>query len=180
MSWEFAILDGIQNIFQSSVMDTMMPLITHLCDGGIFWILLALVFLMIPKTRRVGCFIVAALLVDVLLVNMLVKPLVNRIRPYEINTMVTLLINKPIDSSFPSGHTAASFAATAGLFMAGRKNWGIAALVLSGVIAFSRLYLYVHFPTDVLGGICFGVLSGVLGGLLIKLIEKQREKKNRA
>ena len=107
MSWEFTILDGIQNIFQSSVMDTVMPLITHLCDGGIFWILLAFVFLMMPKTRRVGCFIAAALLVDVLLVNMLVKPLVNRIRPYEINTMVTLLINKPIDSSFPSGHTAA-------------------------------------------------------------------------
>ncbi len=178
MNWEFVVLDGIQELFSCKAMDLIMPMITHLCDGGAFWIVLALILLLNRKTRRTGCFMAAALLADVILVNMLVKPIVNRVRPYEINTMVNLLIRKPIDSSFPSGHTAASFAATTALFMAGRRNWGIAALVLSTAIAFSRLYLYVHFPTDVLGGILFGILSGILGGLILKLVEKKRTKKN--
>lgn len=106
---------------------------------------------------------VAALVVDVLLCNIVLKNLVARTRPYDVNTGVHLLVAKLHDYSFPSGHTAASFASVTTLYLAGEKKLWKFALVLACLIAISRLYLYVHYPTDVLGGILFGVISGYLG-----------------
>ena len=140
-----------------------MLFITRRGDAGIIWIVLSIVLLLIPKTRKSGVVMVAALIVDVLLCNIVLKNLVARTRPYDVNTGVHLLVAKLHDYSFPSGHTAASFASVTALYLAGEKKIWKFALVLACLIAISRLYLYVHYPTDVLGGILFGVISGYLG-----------------
>lgn len=144
-------------------LDKIMVFITRLGDAGIIWIMLSIVLLLIPKTRKSGAVMVVALVVDVLLCNIVLKNLVARTRPYDVNTGVHLLVAKLHDYSFPSGHTAASFASVTALYLAGEKKLWKFALVLACLIAISRLYLYVHYPTDVLGGILFGVISGYLG-----------------
>lgn len=174
MSIDFAILDFIQEHLRNAFLDFLMPVITVLGDAGIFWILLAIVLLIYKKTRRVGVILAAALVMDLLLCNILIKPLVARTRPYDVNMSITLLIKKPIDYSFPSGHTAASFASVTALFLTKKKILWEIALLLSCLIAFSRLYLYVHYPTDILGGILIGILAGVAGWLIVTSIEKKR------
>ena len=162
MNIELNILDWIQTL-HTPFLDKIMVFITRLGDAGIIWIVLSIVLLLIPKTRKSGAVMVVALVVDVLLCNIVLKNLVARTRPYEVNTGVHLLVAKLHDYSFPSGHTAASFASVTALYLAGEKKLWKFALVLACLIAISRLYLYVHYPTDVLGGILFGVISGYLG-----------------
>lgn len=167
LAFDFGILDWIQLHLRCGFLDTVMPLITKLGDAGILWIVLTILLLLIPKTRKTGITMAAALIFDVLLCNLLLKPLIARVRPYDINTAVSLLIAPPTDFSFPSGHSAVSFAATTALFFKKDRLW-IPALILSVCIAFSRLYLYVHYPTDVLAGILLGILTGWLGYLITK------------
>ena len=162
MNIELNILDWIQTL-HTPFLDKIMAFITRLGDAGIIWIVLSIVLLLIPKTRKSGAVMVAALVVDVLLCNIVLKNLVARTRPYDVNTGVHLLVAKLHDYSFPSGHTAASFASVTALYLAGEKKLWKFALALACLIAISRLYLYVHYPTDVLGGILFGVISGYLG-----------------
>ena len=133
------ILDWIQAHLKCGFLDTVTPWITALGNAGAVWIILAVVLLLIPKTRRNGGAVAAALIIDLLLCNCLIKPLAARERPFTLQE-VELLITAPTDYSFPSGHTAASFAATAALFFSKNKGW-IPALVLSSMIAFTRLYL---------------------------------------
>ena len=159
---EIHILDMIQNL-RTPIGDVVVPLITRLGDAGIIWIILTVLLLIIPKTRKTGVIMMAALLVDVLLCNVFIKNLVARTRPFDVNTAVQLLVAKPRDYSFPSGHTAASFASVTALYLAGEKKMWKAALVLAVLIALSRLYLYVHYPTDVLGGMLLGCLAGYAG-----------------
>ena len=169
---EIQILNMIQNL-RTPLGDTIVPLITRLGDAGIIWIILTLILLLIPKTRKTGVILTAALLVDLVLCNMLLKNLVARTRPFDVNTAVQLLIARPRDYSFPSGHTAASFASVTALYLAGEKKMWKAALVLAVLIALSRLYLYVHYPTDIIGGVIFGSLSGYLGYKIVEWIRKK-------
>ena len=125
--------------------------------------MLAVILLIFPKLRKSGVIILAALVVDLILCNGILKNLVGRTRPFDVNTSVSILINKPRDFSFPSGHTAVSFAAVAALFFSGEKKLWKISLVAAVLIAFSRLYLYVHYPTDILGGIVVGILAGYIG-----------------
>lgn len=162
MGIEIQILDWIQNI-RTPFGDIIVPLISSLGNAGIIWIALTLVLLVIPKTRRSGLIMALALIADLILCNGILKNLVARTRPYDVNTAVNLLIEKPVDYSFPSGHTAASFAAVTALYLAGEKKLWKPALVLSILIAFTRMYLYVHYPTDILGGIAVGIISGYIG-----------------
>lgn len=170
---DFAILDFIRNHLTCSPLDTIVPLITRLGDGGIFWIALAVLLLIPRKTRKLGVAMAISMILDLLLCNILLKPLVARIRPYDLRE-VALLIEAPHDYSFPSGHTAVSFAAAGALtFMKARGK--VPALVLAALIALSRLYLYVHYPTDVLGGVLVGLLCGFLGTFLTKKLPFFRE-----
>ena len=159
---EIHILDMIQNL-RTPIGDVVVPLITRLGDAGIIWIILTVLLLIIPKTRKTGVIMMAALLVDVLLCNVFIKNLVARTRPFDVNTAVQLLVAKPRDYSFPSGHTAASFASVTALYLAGEKKLWKPALALAILIAFSRMYLYVHYPTDILGGVIFGSISAWIG-----------------
>lgn len=164
---ELQILDMIQT-WRTPILDSFMSAITRLGDGGVFWIALAVVLLVIPKTRKYGIVMAVALILDLLICNICLKNLVARSRPYDVNTAIELIARKPRDYSFPSGHTAAAFTATLALYFARCKKWWILSLVLAVLIAISRLYLYMHFPTDVLGGIFIGVLCGYLANKIIK------------
>lgn len=162
MNIELTFLDWIQTLHTPSL-DKVMMSITKLGDAGIFWIVLTALFLLLPKMRKVGIVMAAALIVDALLCNVVFKNLFARTRPYDVNTTVQLLIEKMNDYSFPSGHTAASFASVTALYLTGQKRLWKITLVLACLIAVSRLYLYVHYPTDVLGGMLLGIVSGYLG-----------------
>ena len=162
MGIEIKILDWLQTI-RTPFLDKIIPVISSLGNAGIVWILLMVVLFIIPKTRKSGLILFFALIVDMILCNGILKNLFQRVRPFNVNTAVTLLIAKPGEYSFPSGHTAVSFAAASALFFAKEKKLWIPALVLAIIIAFTRLYLYVHYPTDVLGGILIGIISGFIG-----------------
>ena len=170
---ELRFLDFLQTI-HTPRLDKTLAFITSLGNAGIIWIVLAVVLLILPKTRKTGIIVAAALLMDLILCNLILKNLVARVRPYDVNTAIAILIKKPLDFSFPSGHTAASFAAMTALFLAKMKKAWIAALILAVLIAFSRLYFYVHYPTDVLGGAVVGILSGIIGYAIVEKIDKRR------
>lgn len=170
---DFSILDFIQSHLRSGFGDAVMPFITHLGDGGAVWIALDLCLLAVPKTRRVGAALTAGLVLESTCCNLLLKPFVARVRPCDINTAVQLLVPRPTDFSFPSGHTGASFAAASALYFGRSRLWP-AALVLAVLIAFSRLYLYVHYPTDVLAGALLGIMLGWLGSVAVSAVERKR------
>ena len=159
---ELGILDWIAAHCHTAFLDGFMPFVSSLGNGGMIWIALGLGILLFHRGQRsTGLQVLLALVLSLILCNLLLKNGVDRIRPCELNQAVRLLIPCPRDPSFPSGHTSASFAAVAVLFLRRwRGRW--AALVLAVLIAFSRLYLYVHFPTDVLGGVIVGSLCGWL------------------
>lgn len=174
MSFEFTILDFIQQNLRSELMDKFMVNITHLGDAGIIWIILTIAFLIIPKTRKIGFVLALALLFDLIFCNIIVKPFFARTRPYDINTAVELLIGRQVDYSFPSGHTAAGITCTTALYLMRRKWLWKITLCFSVLIAFSRLYLYVHFPTDIIGGIVIGIICGILGYKVASRIAKKK------
>ena len=166
--FELTILDWIQETMRCTVLDTVMPLISHLGEAGIVWIVLTLVLLCTKRYRRAGLSCACALVLDLLACNIILKPLVGRVRPFDLNPLAPeLLVAPPTDFSFPSGHTAASFAATGALYASGTRLW-MPALGLSLLMGLSRLYLYVHYPSDVLGGLILGTLVG-FGGYRLAL-----------
>lgn len=164
---DFAILDFIANRVRCGVLDALVPLVTHLGDGGWFWIALAVVLLIPKNTRKYGVAVALALIFDLILCNVTIKPLVQRVRPYDIRQGIELLISAPHDYSFPSGHTAASFAAAGALLFMKAKG-RIPALILAVIIGLSRLYLYVHYPSDVVCGAILGLVCGFLGCYLAR------------
>ncbi|MDD3227984.1 MAG: phosphatase PAP2 family protein [Oscillospiraceae bacterium] len=170
LSLDFTILNFIYDNCRTAWLDVFMPFITKLGNSGAIWIALALCLLIGGKYRKTGIALCCALVLDIIVCNGILKPFVARIRPCDVNTAVELLITRPTDFSFPSGHTAASFAAVSALYFCRRKLW-IPALILASLIAFSRLYLYVHYPSDVLAGILLGAVFGFLGCKLADFIE---------
>ena len=170
------ILLFIQEYIRHDWMDWFWKAVTHLGDGGVFWILLGIILLFSKKTRPAGVAALLALLVGALITNVCLKNFVARIRPYEVVEGLRLMIERQRDYSFPSGHTAASFASVTALYLAGEKKMWKAALVLAVLIALSRLYLYVHYPTDIIGGVVFGSLSGYLGYKIVEWIQKKKIK----
>ena len=172
---ELGILDGIQAHLRCDFLDAVLPWVSWTANHGEVWILLAAVLLLLRRQRRYGAAVACALVLDLVACNLVLKPLIGRVRPFVFNPEVALLIPPPLDASFPSGHTAASFAAVFALKTAGSPLWK-PALVLAVVIAFSRLYLYVHWPSDVLGGALLGAAVGWAGA---KLAESARERLRR-
>ena len=167
------ILLWIQLYLRHEVLTPVLTFITHLGDKGLFWIVLSLLLLIKKSTRKTGFLSLLSLLITFLIVNVCMKNGFARIRPYETLTDLLLLIEKQSDFSFPSGHSASSFASAVVLFKRLPKRYGIPILILAVLIAFSRIYMGVHYPTDILAGI----LIGSIVALLIVYVNKRIEKK---
>ena len=157
---DFEMLNYIHEHFSCSILDFLMPKITFLGNGGLIWIITAIVMMSLRKYRKTGIVIGTALILCGITGNILLKNLIARERPCWLNETVQMLISIPKDYSFPSGHTMSSFASATVLTHYERKK-GIAACILAAMIAFSRLYLYVHFPTDILAGMLIGIVIGL-------------------
>lgn len=170
---EFSILDWIQNNLRCGVLDVWMPAVSKLCDHGEIWILAAAVLVLIKRYRQ-GWSVGMALALDLISCNVILKPLIARIRPCVINSTLELLVEMPTDYSFPSGHTAASFAAVFALYFSGSALWKPAS-ALAFLIAFSRMYLYVHWPSDILGGIFLGLAVGWSGTQIVNHIADKKK-----
>lgn len=160
MDWEFSFLYFLQEL-HNPVLDKVMVFITSLGNEGLFWIGLAILMLFFKKYRKCAVSIAISLVLMELIGNVILKDLIMCDRPCWIDPTVELLVKAPSSYSFPSGHTFAGFASAVTVFLNHKKE-GIAAIVLAGLIAFSRMYIFVHFPTDILGGIVFGIGVAVL------------------
>ena len=168
------VLEFIRIHMSSGILDQTMPFITKLGNSGLIWIVAALVFLASKKYRTDGLLLVISLLLCGLIGNIILKPLIARIRPFDVNTAIQLLIARPIDFSFPSGHAMSSFAAATVIFHA-NSSMGIAAFILAALIAFSRLYLYVHYPSDIIAGILIGVFISTATIYIFNLKTKEEK-----
>lgn len=164
---ETEILRLIHSFLECDFFDFLMPRVTALGNAGIIWIAAGLVLAVTPKYRRGGITLLVGLLLGLIIGNGILKNLLARPRPCHLDGSLPLLISRPKDFSFPSGHTLSSFIA-AFILLKTEKRFGIAALILAIMIAFSRLYLYVHFPTDVLAAIALASLICLPTKRLIK------------
>ena len=179
--FDLPVLDWIAANLWCPVLDAVMPVITLLGDAGIFWIAIAVLFIFTRKYRKTGIGMMFALMMGLLVCNIWLKPTIARIRPYDFQMEyflkeIPLLVGGMHDFSFPSGHTIASFEAAV-MILLNSKKLGIPAMILACLIAFSRLYLYVHYPTDVIASILLGTAFAFLGNWLAqKVMEKLPEK----
>lgn len=179
-SVDYAVLDAIQGI-HTDFLDAAMRTVTHLGDGGVFWLAMGVILCFPQKTRKWGFGLILAVIFGAIGCNVILKNAVQRIRPYD-NPLGTFTaeqlmaqgIDLPHDWSFPSGHTTASFAAATAIFLRSKKV-GTPLLILAAVIAFSRLYLYIHYPSDVLVGMLWGITAAILAYLVLnKLTNSQK------
>lgn len=171
------ILLFLQEAVRNPILDPVMKVITTLGNAGIFWIVLTLLLLIFPKTRRIGWMSACALIFSLLINNILLKNLVARTRPYYMVEGLMPLIKKPTEFSFPSGHAGSSFASACVLYRRLPKKFGVPILILAVLISFSRLYVGVHYPSDVLAGALTGLLCSWLGEKVVDFVEKRRMSK---
>ena len=180
MDWEFVILNFIQDNIRNPVLDKIMPFISMLGALGIVWIVWTIICLITKKYRRLGTRLSAALILTLIVCSGILKPIVSRLRPYELNSTIQLTVKPEFDTSFPSGHTFFAFSVATVCFMY-NKQLGIIMYLFAFLMAFSRLYLYVHFPTDVIFGAVFGIITGIIAGKLENYIfEKEQNPDNKS
>lgn len=167
-------LDGnllllIQEYVRNPVLTPVMKVITTLGNGGAIWIALTLLMLAVPRTRKIGCMSAFALIGTLLVNNMLLKNLVARTRPYEVIEGLAYIVREPVDYSFPSGHAGCSFSVACIMYRRLPGRYGVPALILAVLISVSRLYVGVHYPSDVL----FGIISGIAISYAAEVIGKR-------
>ncbi len=173
---EGPILLWIQEYLRVDFLTPIVTFITHLGDSGWFWIASAVVCLILSKTRRLGITMSVSMLLNMFATNVFLKNIVARTRPYIAVDGLHRIIEAQSDYSFPSGHTACSFAAAVVVFLMCPRKVGAPVLVLAFLISLSRLYVGVHFPTDVLGGAVIGTAAALLAYWICgKLWEKRDE-----
>ncbi len=174
---DFSILYWIQQHIVNDALNLLMPLVTKLGNAGMIWIVIGVAMLPFRKYRTCGISVLVGLLCGLLIGNLFLKPLAARPRPCWLDDSVQLLIAIPRDYSFPSGHTLSSCIASVTIWLY-HKRLGTAALILAVLIAFSRLYLFVHFPSDVLVGALLGVIIALaVHRIISSVIVKRQEQK---
>lgn len=165
------LIDFIHHGLRNPLFDKLMPIITHLGDGGVIWIIISIICLFKKDYRHIGLLCLSSLLLSTILTEGIIKNVVERVRPIIRYPISDPLIHIPKSFSFPSGHTASSFAVATILFIL-LPQYKIIPIVLAVLIGFSRIYLYVHYPSDVFVGMLVGILSAFIILLGYNLIRK--------
>lgn len=183
LGWEFDILHWAQTL-HNPVLDFIMAAFSFLGEAAPL-VIIAVVLSLIPRYRKCGISMLAGLILSVIFCNGILKPLVARERPYWIDgdllAQIEALKNSvpswlhviiPTDYSFPSGHTSASFASALAIFMV-RKKEGVVAILIAACIAISRIYIGIHYPTDVMVSLVLGTVCGICGALIVRFAWKK-------
>ena len=168
-----AILLWIQNSLRAPWLSPIVVGVTHLGDAGVFWILVTLALLCFRRTRKLGITCAISMLIGLAATNLIIKNWVARVRPYELVAGLERIIGAQRDWSFPSGHTTNSFACAWVLFRRAPRRYGVPALVMAALIALSRLYVGVHYPTDVFAAIAIGIAAAEAAIVIVKALRKK-------
>lgn len=168
--FDYSILDWFNSI-HNPVLTEIFKILTYIGEFGAVWLLAAVIFIINKKTRYIGITILVAALLSLIVSNGIIKNLVARSRPCWLHPEVKLLIPNPWDYSFPSGHSSNGFACASAIYAWNRK-YGTAALILATLIAVTRMYFYVHFPTDILAGMILGIIFGITAYHIVRCISK--------
>ncbi len=182
MEWEFEFLHALQNL-HNDVLDELMLFITTLGDVGLLWIVTGILLAVVPgigkeskehlKTRRImGICILLSIALNFLLSNLVVKNIIQRPRPYSVDlSLIPKII--PSEYSYPSGHTSSSFAAATSIYMVNKRAGGVA-FAVAAIIAFTRMYFGVHYPTDIIGGIVMGISCAIAVKAMVDRVMKEK------
>ncbi len=174
LTFDDIVIHFVNDSIRNEILNKIMEFVSMLGNGGILWIGFSFAFILMGgEKRRIGLLMLASLAVEASVCNIIIKPAVGRIRPFDAHDM-EIIINKPLDYSFPSGHTAASYAAAYSLYMSDKKKGG-KMLYVAALMGFSRIYLLVHYPTDVIAGALLGILSAISVNKLY-LVSKTRSR----
>ena len=201
MGWDAGILLYIQEYIRSDFLNPIMKVLTHSGDKGILLIVLILALLIIPRTRAIGIMSTISIAIEALLNNVLLKNIIARTRPYDEIEGLVNLVGRQSDYSFPSGHTGAAFAVAGAMLVVAlfglpmieksgevsRKDLSLSFKLISvllimyaTLLAFSRMYVGVHYPTDVLCGLLLGLGTSAMAYLIYQLaIKKLHDKKTK-
>jgi undecaprenyl-diphosphatase len=165
MAWEEAFLLYLQDSVRSDFFNPIMRFFSFLGNAGWFWILICVVLIIYKPTRHIGIIASISLILSAGICNVLLKNIINRTRPYVAIEELKLIAKMPHDSSFPSGHSNASFSTACAITwcLSRNKKWiGVILIFVASIIAFSRLYVGAHYPTDVIAGIILGTLTSII------------------
>ena len=184
--FDFAIFDFFHKLHDSAAggfLDVFFNAVTTLGHDGIALIIISLILMLFKKTRKAGSAMLAGIIVGAVFTNLTIKPLVSRPRPYTFtdSPVYQWWLNAGAqvesDRSFPSGHTTSAMAMVTGLFCVTNKKVSWLAFLFAIFMGMSRIYLCVHYTTDVIGGLIIGAIGGVIGGLLVNWFYKHDEHK---
>lgn len=170
---DLALLKFIHDNLRNSILDRVIPLITYLGNGGIIWIIISIILITTKKYRRVGFMCALAIILNSIIGEGILKHTFQRQRPFMEVPNISLLIPKPSSYSFPSGHTSTAFAAAA-IIASQLKNYKVLVIAMAASIAFSRLYLFVHYPSDILAGIITGLISAKIVLKFYSVVKKYK------
>ena len=177
-TWDVSVLYWIQENLRVDALDPLIIFLTNLGTGGFFWVVLSLVLLIPKRTRRAGMVSLISMAVCYLVVNLGIKPAVARIRPYEAYSHLHAIVPPQKEFSFPSGHTVNGFSCSLILVRMLPKKAGIPLVILAAVIALSRMYVGVHYPSDVIAGFLIALVLSQIVWSVYKYISKKRRERN--
>ncbi|MDR1630835.1 MAG: phosphatase PAP2 family protein [Oscillospiraceae bacterium] len=181
-NFDWSVFQWVSEHLWNPFLDVVMSVISVTGEAGLLWIALGIVLVCFKKTRKAGLMMFAALIFMQVVNNMVLKPIIARPRPFNYEPWKDFFVypnigfKKPGSLSFPSGHTSSSVACATVLLIK-HKKIGIPSAIYALLMGFSRIYLFDHYPTDVLGGLLVGIVYGLVGVLIVNLIYKAIEKK---